>query len=321
MACQREHPWRPALRFTLVGAAVFTVLALAAGGAARAQGTVYIGGSGLPPVVVNLGAIDAIGQPFTAARALLDPPGTAPRSAYLYTAPPAAVATAAFTVAAPAALPALTLAPAPSLPMPEPQPMVTAEPLPLPELVAEPETAATLTFEPPPLPEPEPLPEPSTVAVVEPPEPEPMPEPVAEPLPEPVAEPPPPPEPVAAPEPEPEVAALSPAVTAEPGPTESLRIAFDGDSAELPAGAADDLKAIADKLLGDESLRAQVKAYAGAASGSASAARRLSLSRALAVRAILIEQGVRSTRIDVRALGDRNEGGPPERVDVLLVSR
>ena len=65
----------------------------------------------------------------------------------------------------------------------------------------------------------------------------------------------------------------------------------------------------------------QVKAYADGATGSASSARRLSLSRALSVRSILIKFGVRSTRIDVRALGDRNEGGPPDRVDVLVLNR
>jgi outer membrane protein OmpA-like peptidoglycan-associated protein len=43
----------------------------------------------------------------------------------------------------------------------------------------------------------------------------------------------------------------------------------------------------------------------------------LSLSRALAVRAFLIEQGVRSTRMDVRALGDKVPDGPVDRVDVL----
>ena len=64
-----------------------------------------------------------------------------------------------------------------------------------------------------------------------------------------------------------------------------------------------------------------MQAFAGGSSGSPSVARRLSLSRALAVRAFLIEEGVRSTRIDVRALGNRAEGGPAERVDVVLVNR
>ena len=43
----------------------------------------------------------------------------------------------------------------------------------------------------------------------------------------------------------------------------------------------------------------------------------MSLSRALAVRAYLIDQGVRSTRMDVRALGSKVGDGPADRVDVL----
>ena len=319
-ACQRNRPRRPAPRLTLAVAAGLAGVALAVGGAARAQGTVYIGGSGLLPVVVNTATIDAIGTPLVAPpRALLDPPGTAPRSTFLYTQPPLAAAAtlvAPLAEVAPEVLPpTLTLEPAPSLPVPEPQPMVsvepTPEPEPLPEPVAAPEPETTLAFEPVPLPESEPVPEPTVLATVEPPEPEPMPEPEPLPL----------PEPVAAPDPEPEVAALSPVESAAPTARDTLRIAFGEGSADLPPGADNDLVAIADRLRQDETLRAQVKAYAGAESGSASEARRLSLSRALAVRAILIEQGVRSTRIEVRALGDRNEGGPPERVDVLLVSR
>lgn len=59
-----------------------------------------------------------------------------------------------------------------------------------------------------------------------------------------------------------------------------------------------------------------VKAYAAGTAEAASKARRTSLSRALAVRTFLIENGVRSTRIDVRALGNKAEGGPPDRVDI-----
>ena len=53
----------------------------------------------------------------------------------------------------------------------------------------------------------------------------------------------------------------------------------------------------------------------------ASQARRLSLSRALTVRSYLISQGVRSTRIDVRALGARASDGPADRVDLLIGDR
>ena len=51
------------------------------------------------------------------------------------------------------------------------------------------------------------------------------------------------------------------------------------------------------------------------------AARRLSLSRALQVRSYLIDQGVRSTRIDVRALGANVPSGPADRVDIKTVQR
>jgi outer membrane protein OmpA-like peptidoglycan-associated protein len=62
-------------------------------------------------------------------------------------------------------------------------------------------------------------------------------------------------------------------------------------------------------------------AYAAGNDDATSQARRLSLSRALAVRSYLIEHGVRSTRMDVRALGNKVPEGPPDRVDVMLVRR
>ncbi len=71
----------------------------------------------------------------------------------------------------------------------------------------------------------------------------------------------------------------------------------------------------------DESLRLQVVAYAEGTADQASQARRLSLSRALTVRSYLISQGVRSTRIDVRALGARASDGPADRVDLLIGDR
>jgi outer membrane protein OmpA-like peptidoglycan-associated protein len=78
---------------------------------------------------------------------------------------------------------------------------------------------------------------------------------------------------------------------------------------------------IAKSLKGNEALRLQLLAYSGGASQTPSQARRLSLSRALAVRSHLIKQGIRSTRIDVRALGNKSEGGPPDRVDLIVTAR
>jgi hypothetical protein len=74
-------------------------------------------------------------------------------------------------------------------------------------------------------------------------------------------------------------------------------------------------------MSGNERLRAQIIAYAAGSNDSASEARRLSLSRALAVCAYLIEKGVASTRLDVRALGHQVDSGSPDRVDIALAAR
>jgi hypothetical protein len=59
-----------------------------------------------------------------------------------------------------------------------------------------------------------------------------------------------------------------------------------------------------------------VMAYAAGPADDPSTARRLSLSRALAVRSVLIFEGIPSVRIYVRALGSNAGDGPIDRVDV-----
>jgi outer membrane protein OmpA-like peptidoglycan-associated protein len=120
-------------------------------------------------------------------------------------------------------------------------------------------------------------------------------------------------------EPSPKTASLPPG----PAPTgeRALQIAFAAGDSKLPAPARDGLKTLADRLKTEEGLRLQLLAYAGGGDLSASAARRLSLSRALAVRSFLIENGVRSTRIDVRALGDKTTEQPVNRVDIHVAER
>jgi outer membrane protein OmpA-like peptidoglycan-associated protein len=83
------------------------------------------------------------------------------------------------------------------------------------------------------------------------------------------------------------------------------------------------LDRLATSLSGSEAQRLQVVAYAASQGNNSSAARRLSLSRALAVRSYLIDKGIRSTRIDVRAMGapEGANSGPADRVDLVLVSQ
>ncbi|MBX6321908.1 MAG: OmpA family protein, partial [Rhodospirillaceae bacterium] len=131
------------------------------------------------------------------------------------------------------------------------------------------------------------------------------------------------PEPAPAPAPEatpkeevgaPQTAALPPAATATAG---QVRIVFPEGATEVPADAIPELDALAEKLMKDEEARIQLLAYASGGPDAASKARRISLSRALAVRSYLIGKGVRSTRMDVRALGNTVPGDPADRVDII----
>jgi outer membrane protein OmpA-like peptidoglycan-associated protein len=102
---------------------------------------------------------------------------------------------------------------------------------------------------------------------------------------------------------------------------DETRILFDAGSAILDDAAKAGLDALATLLKGEADIRVQLQAYAAGTDETAPDARRLSLSRALKVRSHLIDQGVRSTRMDVRALGVKAEGGPADRVDAVVVRR
>lgn len=54
------------------------------------------------------------------------------------------------------------------------------------------------------------------------------------------------------------------------------------------------------------------------ATGNRADARKLSLSRALAVRSYLMDKGIQPTRVDVRAMGNENDGGAADRVDLVI---
>lgn len=101
-------------------------------------------------------------------------------------------------------------------------------------------------------------------------------------------------------------------------PSQLFRINFGQGSAIIGNSEGASLDNIAKSLKQRNSLRVQLLAYAGGKSKTLSQTRRLSLSRALAVRSHLINRGVRSTRIDVRALGNKSKKGPPDRVDLIV---
>jgi len=135
------------------------------------------------------------------------------------------------------------------------------------------------------------------------------------PLPEPAAKAPPPPSATKT-----EQASL-PAEGALGAPGRTLQIPFPAGETEVATSAQEQLESLAKDLRSSETLRVQLLAYAGDEGASPSKARRVSLSRALAVRSYLIESGIKTSRIDVRALGNKTTSGSPDRVDVKVVER
>ncbi|MHB1219433.1 MAG: OmpA family protein [Alphaproteobacteria bacterium] len=113
----------------------------------------------------------------------------------------------------------------------------------------------------------------------------------------------------------------APAQTASRTPSVPLgdgtRIAFTGEDTELNDAAKQALAGVVQKLQAQPNTRVQLLAYASGTPDQASKARRTSLSRALSVRTYLLAQGVQSTRIDVRALGNTTDEQPVDRVDAI----
>lgn len=102
---------------------------------------------------------------------------------------------------------------------------------------------------------------------------------------------------------------------------ETLTISFSVGVPEVPTTASGGIKSLATRLKGDAALRVQLLAFASDPEKSVSRSRRLSLERAVNVRKQLLDAGVDSTRIEVRALGEQSGDGAPDRVDVITSRR
>ena len=108
-------------------------------------------------------------------------------------------------------------------------------------------------------------------------------------------------------------------ITLKPG--QALSITFEDLATGLPFNAKTKLSNLANAMRDSKEYRLQLMAYAGGKGLLTSKVRRISLSRALVVRSFLIEKGIRSTQIDVRALGNKTTEKPVNRVDINLVQR
>ena len=102
----------------------------------------------------------------------------------------------------------------------------------------------------------------------------------------------------------------------EPSLPESIM--FNQGETKLTIASKKKLDLVSENLKSKKTTRMQLLAYAGGKNMSSSNARRLSLSRALSIRSYLIDKGVEGTRIDVRALGNKETSGQINRVDLKL---
>lgn len=292
-------------------------------------------------VIVNQDVLESLGPPPTNAEpTLLTPPHTAtaqapaapvtssgkPQSQFFgppgigaaaaapkptYTPPPQRTATATPTpapVTTPAPTPAPTPKPVASTPAPTPTPAAPA-----PVAAATPKPAATAPVESETPPPPTPAPPTPTVAQGNR-------QPVGQ------VPPPAPSPPAKIPDVTPAPAQTQTASLASPSypsapPVSQASVPFAIDSADLTDASKKAVAGIVAKMASSTDARLKLSAYASGTPETISQTRRLSLSRALAVRSYLIEQGVKSTRIDVLALGNQVEGGgSADRVDLAVVA-
>ena len=105
------------------------------------------------------------------------------------------------------------------------------------------------------------------------------------------------------------------------GLTKQGQVVFPANSTDLSSDSSDQLKSLAGNLntaLDSGAANVQIEAYGGSPGDKSSDARRLSLRRALTVRQLLIDSGIPTERIVVKALGGADDRGNADRVDLFL---
>jgi len=98
----------------------------------------------------------------------------------------------------------------------------------------------------------------------------------------------------------------------------TFSLPFKSGETKLPENASTILDPIAEELNKNTGIKIRLLAYASSNENSTSSVRRTSLSRALSVRQFLINKGIQNTRIEVRALGNKDSEENSDRVDVVF---
>ena len=97
------------------------------------------------------------------------------------------------------------------------------------------------------------------------------------------------------------------------------RILYEPNASDLPDQARAVLDGVAAVMRLHDELRIELVAYASGPTERATAARHLSLVRAVYIRNYLMEHSIASTRIDLHPLGRQTDGGPADRVDIAAL--
>ncbi|MBK1841328.1 hypothetical protein JHL17_28400 [Azospirillum sp. YIM B02556] len=122
-----------------------------------------------------------------------------------------------------------------------------------------------------------------------------------------------------------DTAALPPPPEAAPPaaslpPSSVLSLVFPADATNLPDAADAVVDRIVERLRASDTARLQLRSYASGTPDTAREARQRALARALALRERLTVFGIRSTRVDVRALGLDDGGGASDRIDAVFLN-
>jgi outer membrane protein OmpA-like peptidoglycan-associated protein len=94
-------------------------------------------------------------------------------------------------------------------------------------------------------------------------------------------------------------------------------ILFDRDKTDVSEKGKSQLTNLAPQII-KNNQQVRIVAYAAGTPEQASVARRISLSRALQIRAFLIGKGVNQMNVNVQALGNKRTDGPAERADIFV---
>lgn len=98
-----------------------------------------------------------------------------------------------------------------------------------------------------------------------------------------------------------------------------VTLEFDRTSESLSPAARAALQKVIAQMNADENAKLQVRAFATGEDGSKSAARSKSLTRATEVRSFLMDNGIKPTRIIVRAMGQETDRKPLDRIDLIFL--